>query len=306
VQDVKVSVVVPVYRSEKTLETLFLRTKALFDNLGQTFEMVLVEDCGGDNSWQEILKLKSRFPELVKGIRLSRNSGQHNAVLCGFAHAKGNLVVTLDDDLQTPPEEIKKLLQKYEESGADLVYGIYEKKQHNTWRNLGSNLFKRTAGRALKTAAEGSSFRLLKASLVWMLLTHKQADIFIDGLVRWHTSNIAYQVVAHEKRKSGQSGYSFFRLLGLAFTLFFNFTLIPVRIITLMGSIIFAGSLFWGLVLIFRALVYDDSPDYMAAVVSVFFVGGLLLTGLGLTGEYLGRILLQQNGKPQYSIGEVI
>src|SRR5688572_27767623 len=132
------SVVVPVFNSEKTIAELFKRIEDVFKEAAESFEIILVDDGSGDDSWEEIKKLKQNFPGIVKGVRFSKNFGQHNALLCGFRFTKGNFVITMDDDLQTPPEEIHKLMKAINGSKSDMVYGTYESKQHSGFRNSGS------------------------------------------------------------------------------------------------------------------------------------------------------------------------
>lgn len=160
------SLVIPVFNSEKSLRELFTRVTNTFQKIGQSFEIIFVEDGSQDESWNEVTKLKQEFPDIVRGIRFTKNFGQHNALLCGFRFTKGEWVITMDDDLQTPPEEISKLINKINETKADLVYGKYETKQHSLMRNTGSRLLKRLAPYASGNTTEGSSFRIISKDIV--------------------------------------------------------------------------------------------------------------------------------------------
>src|SRR5688572_2101111 len=154
------SVVVPVFNSEQCLAQLFHRTKAVFDKLEASFQMIFVDDVSTDRSWAEILKLKELHPHQVKGIRLATNCGQQKATLCGIHHHEGNFVITIDDDLQIPPEEIEKLIAHHKTSYADLVYGLFDVKRHSMMRNVGSWLFNKMFAIFANTSGRGTSFRL--------------------------------------------------------------------------------------------------------------------------------------------------
>ncbi len=297
------SIVVPVYKSENTLVELTKRIgTSLQDICGTNYEIIFVEDCGGDNSWQVIEQLKKELPDNIRGIKLSRNFGQHNAILCGFNSIKGDFVITMDDDLQNPPEEIPKLFAKQKETNADLVYAIYDDKKHSGVRNLGSYLVKKVFKIVFNAKPDGSSFRLMRANLVQKLTVHNQNFVFIDGLIHWHTSNIAYQYTEHHARKHGSSNYTWTKLIQLTTNLFFNFTVIPLRIITVVGIIVSILSFLMGLFFGIRKLFYDMPLGYTSLVTSILFSTSLIMISLGVIGEYISRIYMLQNNKPQFSI----
>src|SRR5688572_26559151 len=172
------SVVVPVYNSEKTLAELFLRTRDVFAKLGRSFEMIFVENCGRDQSWEVIRELSEQYPGEVVAVRLARNFGQHNATLCGFHYAQGSFVITIDDDLQIPPEEIPRLIAEQERSGAELVYGYFEEKHHSIIQNAGSFIIQKTFEKTFDAKGKGSSFRLIVASLIEKVRLHRQRFVF--------------------------------------------------------------------------------------------------------------------------------
>lgn len=300
------TILVPVYNSEQTLEELFQRTRDTFAKLQLDFEMILIEDCGSDKSWEKIKALKLDNPGLVTAIKLSKNVGQHNALMCGFNYVKGSYIITIDDDLQIPPEEIEKLIVRQKETNAELIYGIYGEKQHNIFRNFGSNIVQKVVRYVFKTNGNITSFRLLTRTLTEQLRTHDQNYIFIDGLLHWHTQYIERVLVSHEKRKHGHSNYTFAKLMKLASNLVFKFTTFPLRTLSYMGFIFSILSFFTGIAFLVRKLIYDVPLGYTSLIVTIFFSTSVLLLVLGVIGEYVGRLYVLQNKKPQYSIKQIL
>jgi len=296
------SVVVPVYNSEQTLEKLFERTQETFSKLGLRFEMVFVNDCSRDGSWKVLKKLKQTYPEQVTAIHLAKNFGQHNALMCGFNQIKGDFAVTIDDDLQIPPEEIAKLIQKQNQTDADVVYGIYDRKKHNLFRNFGSSAVQLIFRRIFQTTGNITAFRLIKSSIIHSVRQHRQSFVFIDGLLHWHTQFIERELVRHEKREFGRSGYSVKKLLLLTSNLLFNFTTYPLRLLVLLGTFFSVSSFVTGMYYIFRKIFYDVPLGYTSTIVAIFFSSGILLLVIGVVGEYIGRIYSLQNDKPQFSV----
>lgn len=300
------SIVIPVYNSSSTLAELYARIETVFNKNGTSFEVIFVEDGSYDNSWDAIQKLKSSHPEIVKGIRFSKNYGQHNALLCGFRFAKGDWVITMDDDLQTPPEEINKLIKKINETGADLVYGTYENKQHSLIRNTGSRFIKKLAPYASGNTNEGSSFRIIKKEIVNQIRTYNQVFVFIDEVIFWHTSNISSTPVEHHQRKEGKSGYSFKKLIGLTVNLIINYSNLPLRIMTIVGFLSSFFAFFLGVFFVWKKIHFKVPLGYTSIIVAIFFSTGIILFCLGILGEYISRIYNTQNNKPQYSIKELV
>ncbi len=295
------SVVVPVYNSEKTLLELYNRLEVVFKTLEFTFEIVFVEDCGSDNSWQIIELLQNKYSNVI-GIKLARNYGQHNAIMCGFNHAKGEFIITIDDDLQTPPEEIPKLIAKQKNENRDLVYAVYDEKKHNGFRNIGSYVIKSVFKIVFNAKPDGSSYRLIRKSLIDKVIMHKQNFVFIDGILHWHTNNIGYQITEHHNRKFGKSNYNIYKLLTLATNLFFNFTVIPLRIITVVGILVSVISFLLGAYFGIKKIFYDIPIGYTSIITVILFSTSLIMISIGVIGEYLSRIYMLQNNKPQYSI----
>lgn len=300
------SVVVPVYNAEETLVSLFEGITSAFESLRKSFEVIFVDDGSKDQSWKVLTYLKKDYPDKVKAIRLAKNYGQHNAIFCGLSFVKESDVITIDDDLQTPPEEIIKLIKKYEETNADLVYGYYKRKKHNLWRNLGSKFLKKTSKTFYNAPGEGSSFKLIENKLVKDILNHYQNFVYIDELFLWYTEDIAFVEVRHISRKGGGSGYTAGKLLRLFFNITIYYTAVPLKLMTATGLIASLISFGFGVRFIIRKIFFDVPLGYTSMIVTILFSTSLILLSLGIIGEYLNRIYLVQNKKPPYSIKKIL
>jgi undecaprenyl-phosphate 4-deoxy-4-formamido-L-arabinose transferase len=297
------SVVVPVYRSAAVLPELVARIDPVLKSLGQPFELVLVNDGSPDNSWQVIEKLASAH-QWVRGIALMRNFGQHNALLCGIRNARHEIVVTIDDDLQHPPEEIVKLLAKLGE-GYDVVYGTPQEEQHGMWRNLASQLtklsLKSTMG--VDVARNVSAFRVFRTELRGAFANYQSPFVSIDVLLTWATTRIAAVQVQHDPRKIGTSNYTVGKLVRYAFNMITSFSVLPLQIASLVG---FLFTLFGALVLFYvvgRYLVTGTSVPgfpFLASIIAIF--SGAQLFALGIIGEYLARVHFRTMDKPPYAV----
>lgn len=304
-EKVQYSVVIPIFNSESTLEELFERINAVLLGLNKDFEVIFVDDCSIDNSWELLDRMRSKNPEIITIIRLAKNFGQHNAILCGFGFAKGEYVITLDDDLQNPPEEILKLIKKQFEADYDAVYGNFKVKKHNLFRNFGSGIIQFVFSRIFKTSEKITTFRLLKKDMVKKIVLHKQSFVFIDGLIHWYTKFIGYTEVEHCTREEGVSGYTFGKLLGHASNLLFNFTTLPLRVMIYSGFLFSLITFILGIIFIIRRYLYNVPLGYTSIIVSLFFIASVFLWVMGIVGEYVNRIFSLQNDKPQYSIKEI-
>jgi len=303
--DLDLSVVVPVYRSTDSLPLLVDRLRASLERTERTWEVIFVDDSGPDDrSWTVLSQLVPRAAGRIRALRLMRNFGQHNALMCGFHAARGAFVVTLDDDLQNPPEEIPRLLAAIEERGDDLVYGtITEEKQHGPFRNFGSWLVTKFGQTIFQSRVKGSSYRIMRRELVRSILTYDLNFTFIDGLLGWNTQRISAIPVRHDARPQGRSGYSFFKLLGLAINMFTNFSLLPLQLVSVMGLIAATGGLLLGLYyLIAHFAGWIAVSGYASLIVTTLVLGGFQLLSLGVMGEYLGRVHLNINRKPQFVV----
>ena len=300
------SVVVPVFNSSQSLFELTDRIVAVFNKLNESFEIIFVEDGGIDNSWEVIRSLKEKYTQNVKAVRLKKNYGQHNALLCGFSFASGDAIITIDDDLQNPPEEIEKLIKKYNDTGSDVVYGIFTKKQHNYARNVMSNGLKKSSEVFMKRKGNGSSFRLIKKSIVDKIIEHTNSFIFIDEILQWYTTNIAFVTVDHQKRKYDSSGYSPLKLFKMGANLAYHYTNIPLKIMVYSGMIISFISFLLGIKFLVQKIFYDVPLGYTSLIVTILFSTSIIVFSLGVIGGYLSRIQTVQNNKPPFFVDKVL
>jgi undecaprenyl-phosphate 4-deoxy-4-formamido-L-arabinose transferase len=301
------SVVIPVYRSEATLRPLTERLLQVLNATGKRFEIILVDDGSPDGSWEVLRDLQERHPGQVVAVQLMRNYGQHNALMCGFRHSTGRYVVTMDDDLQNPPEEIPKLLAMIEATGADLVYGSVDLKKHAAWRNLGSALVNFFFRRVFRCSVTVTSFRAIRRRLVRSILPYSLNFTYVDGLLAWNTQRVAAVPVEHHPGGRGGSSYSLGKLVVLALNLFTNFSLLPLQLVSATGFLAAGSGLVLGGYYLVQYLVSNISvPGYASIIIAVFVLGGLQLLSLGIMGEYLGRLHLNVNRKPQYAERQVL
>ena len=303
----RVSIVIPVYQSEATIVPLLRRLEATLEGSRRSWEVVLVDDGSRDGSWSRIKDAQEKDPGHVTGVRLMRNFGQHNALMCGFARAHGDVIVTMDDDLQNPPEEIEKLLQRLEETGDDVVYGRYGRKQHRSWRNTGSWLVNTFYRHAFKSQITVTSFRAIRRPVVDAILRYDLNFTYVDGLLAWNTQRVTTVDVVHAPRPEGRSGYSIGKLATLAFNLVTNFSLLPLQCVMWTGIVLAMGGFGVGAFYLWKHLRNEIAvPGYASTITAVLVLGGAQLVALGVIGEYLGRLHLNVNRKPQYSIRTVL
>ena len=276
----KVSFVIPCYRSEHTLPHVVKEIREKMQELTQyEYDIFLVNDASPDNTMGTIRDLCDKY-ENIKGIGFARNFGQHAALMAGLRHSDGDYVVCLDDDGQTPADEVDKLLGKLEE-GFDAVYASYEHKQHSAFRNMGSKV----------------------NELMTRMMLDKPADLYISRA----TKNITNVAVCHREREEGSSGYTLKKLLGLWFNGFTAFSVKPLRIATTLGVGCAGMGFLYGIYTIIKRLVNPNVPmGFSALMAAVVFFGGMIMIMLGLIGEYVGRIYISMNNSPQYVIREKI
>lgn len=296
-----VSVVVPVYNSEGSLPLLISALEPVLATHTRAYELILVDDGSRDASAKAIDSL-SREKPWIRGISLMRNYGQHNALLCGIRSAHNEVIVTLDDDLQNPPEEIPRLLSKLAE-GYDVVYGTPEQEQHGLLRNLASQVTKLTLQNALgaDTARRVSAFRAFRSEVRNAFATYRSPFVSIDVLLTWGTSRFAAILVRHEPRRIGSSQYTLRKLLGHAANMMTGFSTIPLRLASLVG---FLFTLFGFGVLVFVLGSYMARGGsiagfpFLASIIALF--SGAQLFALGIIGEYLARIHFRTMDRPTY------
>ncbi|EED36856.1 undecaprenyl-phosphate 4-deoxy-4-formamido-L-arabinose transferase [Luminiphilus syltensis NOR5-1B] len=298
-----ISFLIPVYRSAESLRELHFRIGAVFENFPDGFEIIFIEDCGGDVSWQAIQDLAEQDAH-VRGLRLSRNYGQHNALLCGIREARGEIVVTLDDDLQHQPEEIPKLLAKLND-GFDVVYGPPAHQQHGLFRDLASHITKLALEGAIgaANARQVAALRVFRTRLRDAFSDYRSATVNIDVLLTWATTNFSAVPVEHSPRRFGKSGYTSRKLISHAFNMMTGFSTRPLQIASMMG---FCFAFFGLLVLVYVLsswLISGSSvPGFMflASIITIF--SGAQLMALGIIGEYLARMHLRIMERPPYVV----
>jgi polyisoprenyl-phosphate glycosyltransferase len=300
------SVIIPVYNSSATLFELFGRLHKVFESLQKSCEFIFVDDGSTDSSWKILTDLKKQNTDIIKAIRFVHNFGQHNAIFCGLAHASGKFLITIDDDLQHPPEEIPKLIEKYAETGSDLVYGFYKKKKHSPFRNLGSRMIKKSAKVLYDAPGEGSSFRLITYRLGKQILEHAQNFVFIDELLLWYAGDISFVKVEHQKRITGRSGYSKIKLFKLSINLMLDYTAIPLKLMIYGGFTAAFFSFILGVYYILKKIFLHAPHGYTSIIVAILFSTGIIVFSLGIIGEYLIRIYMVQNKKPPYNIRQAL
>ena len=302
-----ISFVIPCYRSENTLE-------AVVDEIEQTMaasgnyshEIILVNDGSPDDTWGAIKKAAEKRPDTVTGINLARNFGQHSALMAGLNATKGDIVICLDDDGQTPADEAGKLIEALE-NGADVAYARYGHKQHNLFRNFGTAMNEWMASVMIGKPRDlfVSSYFAAKRFIVDEMVKYEGSYPYVIGLVLRTTKNIVNVDVTHRKREVGESGYTLSKLFALWINGFTAFSIKPLRIATLSGFIFAFLGFLYGIYTVIKKFVYPVAPMGFAALMSaVMFIGGMLMLMLGMIGEYIGRLYISQNKNPQYVIRE--
>ena len=305
-----ISFVIPCYRSTQTLPGVIKEIQDTMDKLNKyTYEILLINDCSPDDTFETIRNICGENDNVL-GINLAKNFGQHSALMAGFHHMKGDIVVCLDDDGQTPADEVDKLLSKIEE-GADVVYAKYTQKHHSGFRNWGSHVNELMNRVMLGKPKELflSSYFAARRFVVDEMLNYKGAYPYVIGLVLRTTKNIVNVEVNHRDRQAGSSGYTFKKLFGLWVNGFTAFSVKPLRIATMTGAICAFAGFAYGIYTIIKK-VFIQPPELVvgfSALMSVLvFMGGMLMLMLGLVGEYIGRMYISMNNSPQYVIREIV
>jgi undecaprenyl-phosphate 4-deoxy-4-formamido-L-arabinose transferase len=301
---VKVSVVVPVYNEASNLEEFLRRVLAVMDASRRPYEIILVDDGSRDRSL-EILKAQSAArADVVRVLELSRNFGQHQAILAGFRDVTGDVVVTLDADLQNPPEEIPKLLAKYDE-GYDVVGGVRQNRQDSAARKLASAVVNRVTAAItrMKLTDFGCMLRAYSREVVDEINRCDEASTFIPALGQSFARRPTEVEVAHAPRTGGESAYSLYRLVRLNFDLMTGFSSVPIQLFGMLGTVVAVGGIAFGVFLFVRRLVVGAEVEGVFTLFAILFtLLGIAMAGLGIVGEYVGRIYEQVRGRPRFSV----
>lgn len=303
-----ISIVIPVYNSDKTIMEVVNRIISAFSLMTKkyAFEVILINDGSKDNS-ANICKNICYNEKRVKFINLAKNFGQLRAIMAGFSAASGDYIVCMDDDLQNPPEEIEKLVNTLENDDYDIVFSKYEEKKHSKFRNYGSNISDLMAEILMDKPKDiyVSSFFVVKRFIIEEVIKYDNPYPYLTGLFFRTTRNVGSVCISHNKRKYGKSGYNFKRLAALMFNGFTNFSVKPLRISSIIGAFLSGISFIWIIVLIIQKLISPNiNLGWTSIMVAVIFFGGIQLLSIGLLGEYVGRIFMCINKTPQYVIRE--
>jgi undecaprenyl-phosphate 4-deoxy-4-formamido-L-arabinose transferase len=303
----KVSVVVPVYNEEGNLPELLTRLTAVMDGLGRPYELVFVDDGSRDRSLEILLEAERARPGRIRVLELSRNFGQHQAILAAFENVTGDVVVTLDADLQNPPEEIPKLLTRFDE-GYDVVGGVRQNRQDSVLRKAASRLVNRvtTLITRIRLTDFGCMLRAYSREVVEEINRCDEASTFIPALGQSFARRPIEIPVAHAARRHGSSNYSLYRLVRLNFDLMTGFSLVPLQVFGLMGTLVAFGGIAFGIFLFLRRLVVGAEVEGVFTLFAILFtLLGVAMAGLGLVGEYVGRIYLQVRGRPRFRVRRI-
>lgn len=303
----KVSVVVPVFNEQANLDEFLTRLLAVLDALPRPSEAILVDDGSRDRSLEILKTWASMRPDRVKVLELARNFGQHQAILAGFREVTGEVAVTLDADLQNPPEEIPKLLARFDE-GYDVVGGVRRHRQDSLARRLASAAVNRitVAITRMHLTDFGCMLRLYSRDVVEEINCTDEASTFIPALGQSFARRPTEIEVAHAPRTGGESAYSLYRLIRLNFDLMTGFSSVPIQMFGLLGTVVALGGIFFGLFLFVRRLIVGAEVEGVFTLFAILFtLLGIAMVGLGLVGEYVGRIYEQVRGRPRFSVRRI-
>ena len=302
----KISFVIPCYRSEHTIEAVVAEIMDTMKGIAvYDYDIFLVNDCSPDNTFSVIKQICEKYNN-VTGISLAKNFGQHAALMAGLRKSDGDIVVCLDDDGQTPADEVGSLIDAIEQ-GSDVVYASYDLKQHSAFRNFGSHINDIMTRMMLGKPKELqlTSYFAAKRFVVDSMLQYEHSYPYVIGLVLRATKNITNVPERHRKREVGNSGYTMRKLLSLWFNGFTAFSILPLRIATAAGAFFAVAGFLYGIYTVLKKLINPAVPmGFSSLMAAVVFIGGMLMIMLGLIGEYIGRIYISINRSPQYVIRE--
>ncbi len=301
-----ISVVIPVYRAEECLDELYKRLMAALESISSNFEIILVEDCGGDNSWKIIEKL-AREDSRVHGIQFSRNFGQHYGITAGLDHSHGDWVVVMDCDLQERPEEIPRLYAKAQE-GYDVILARCSKRRHPFLKRVASRLFYRLFSYLTDMDKDGgnSSMCIISRKVVVNFCLMREHLRVFGGLLHWMGFPTASVEIEHAQRPKGKSSYSLAKLLKLGFEGLIAYSDKPLRFAIQFGFLMASFAFCMGLYFLIRAKVYGVSVlGWSSIIVSMYFIGGIIIAFLGIIGIYLGKTFSESKKRPLYIINKV-
>jgi undecaprenyl-phosphate 4-deoxy-4-formamido-L-arabinose transferase len=303
--NMEVSIVIPVYRSAKILPALVQQIDAamIAAGLANNFELILVNDCSPDDSWSVIEQLCDQY-STIKGLNLMKNTGQHNAIMAGLNHAAGKTIVMMDDDLQHSPQDIIRLLQKMTE-GFDVCYTKFSKRRHSAWKVLFSKFTDKVAVIMLDKPKDiyMSPFKAISRNVKDEIIKYTGPFAYVDGLILMVTHNVASIDIKHHNRYEGRGHYNFIKGVSLWLKMVTNFSLVPLRIASFFGLLSAVCGFLYALVLIVEKITKDIPViGWASLIVTILIMGGIQLFAIGAIGEYLGRVYININRKPQFVV----
>lgn len=303
-----ISIVIPIYNEEAVLDALFNRLYPVMDGLDRSYEIIFVNDGSRDQSLQ---KLKSAFhdrPDVTRVVILHMNAGQHSAIMAGFEKSRGKMVITMDADLQNPPEEIPKLVSKFDE-GFDYVGSIRKERRDVKWRHYASKLMNtiREKITSISMTDQGCMFRAYDRTIINAIVRSNESQTFIPALGYLYAAKPTEIVVEHDERLAGESKYSLFKLIHLNFDLITSFSLFPLQFFSLLGMLISSFSFVFAIYMGLRRVFLGPEVEGVFTLFAfVFFMIGLLLFAVGILGEYVGRIYREVKNRPRYIIATTL
>ncbi len=305
----EISVVIPIYNEEEVLEQLYQRLFPVLDRTGRSFEVIFTNDGSRDNSATILKTLHQRRPDQIRVITFNGNFGQHMAIMAGFGIVRGELIITMDADLQNPPEEIPKLIAAAD-AGHDVVNCHRVARQDSLWRLWASRLHNRIRAKItpnIKMMDEGCMLRAYRRHIVDAMVACEEASTFIPALALTYASNPTEIPVTHEARAAGTSSYSLYGLIRYNFDLVTGFSLVPLQVFTFFGIVVsIFSTLFVAFLLVRRIIVGPEAEGVFTLLAIMFFLIGILMMGLGIVGEYIGRIYQEVRKRPRFIIRDIL
>jgi len=299
------SIIIPVYGAENALEKLHASISEFFNNK-YSYEIIYIDDYSTDNSWEVLKKIKQSAGN-VTAIRFSKNFGQHAATLCGFKHAKGKNIITIDDDLEVHPKEIEKLIAEQNKSGVDVVYGEYKKLNMPAWRGFLTSIYKTLSRMEDKQKGQGSSFRLLKSELVKKLSANHKQFAFIDELLLWYTRKMAFVPVTANPEYITKKRYKIGSLFSLAGNVIVFSSTFPLKFVTRIGFLLSSINFLIGTYFVIKKFFFKiDVAGYASLIISILFSTGLIIFCIGILAQYISQSLKTINNVPVYNEDEVL
>ncbi len=300
---VDISVVIPVFNAEKSISELISRLNEVVAKITTSFEIILVDDFSIDNSWDILKKIQQEYTD-ISIIRLSKNYGQHNATICGIKHTVGNVIITMDDDLEHLPESIPTIYQHFVNKQYDILYACPDKRQKHFLRNFLGNFWNYLLRISNKGLSDASSFRIMNRNLADNFALHQEPFVYIEAIVLWYTNNIGQIFIPYGKRKYGTSNYTISQLYNLNHDLGMHYNTHILKFLRNFGVTIFLGSFILIIYFLLKKIYGSPVPGYTSLIIVALFSTGSILWGLGYLGTYIGKMFRVLNKEPQFFVKE--